>query len=229
MIVGKTRTRLAGLLVAVLASCAAATTAGRSYDVVATRVMDGDTIEVEFPSGLKVEVRLLSIDAPEKDQSLGDQAKRFVKQRVVGHRIRLETLEQERDRYNRLLAFVHLDEQLVNEAIVEAGLAVVWVIPPNVDKVDALLDAQRSAFKAERGVWGVDGPEYEPRVFRKLNKSKSRQLSYDNHTVIGNTRSKVAHWPGCLHPEEMSPKNIVYFDSVSRARKAGYRMEKGNR
>jgi micrococcal nuclease len=229
LIVVKNRLVRLGLLVALLATVAGAASASNTYDVVATGVLDGDSIEVEFPSGLKVEVRLVSIDAPEKDQSLGDQAKKFVEQRVLGQHVRLKTLEQERDRYNRLLAFVYVDQQLVNQAIVEAGLAVVWIIPPNVDEVDALLGAQRSAFKNKRGVWGADGSEYEPRVFRKLDGSAARELNYDNHTVIGNLRSKVAHWPGCFHSEEMSSTNIVYFESVGRALKAGYRMEKGNR
>jgi methylphosphotriester-DNA--protein-cysteine methyltransferase len=96
-----------------------------------------------------------------------------------------------------------------------------------------LLAAQEQAHERKLGVWSAAGPKEEPRSYRARNfrdqKGSPRPLSFDNHIVIGNRRSRVAHWPGCGHIEEMASKNVLYFSSVAEAQAQGYRMEKGSR
>jgi len=220
---------LAALIIGVVPSYLLA---GATYDAVGVEAIDGDSVFVRFPSGLQVEVRLVSIDCPEHGQAFSEKAKAFTDRQIKGKALRVLTGEQERDRHNRLLAFVEIDGSRLNTALVKAGLAVVWVIPPNTTGVDELLAAQRSAHDDRRGIWGPGGPGLEPRAYRVWDKGSSapgRSLRYENHLVIGNQRSRVAHWPGCRHVEEMSPGNVRYFSSVAEAQSAGYRMEKGQR
>ncbi len=204
-----------------------------TYDVVGVKAIDGDSIVVRFPSDLEVEVRLVSIDCPEHGQSLSEKATEYTQNWITGRLVRLVTGEEERDRYKRLLALVEADGETLNEALVEAGLAVVEVIPPNRLRVDDLLAAQASAHEQRRGIWGPDGLREEPRSFRARRRngdeSPVRPLRYENHIVAGNRRSRVAHWPGCRHVEEMLPENVRLFTSVAEAEAAGYRMEKGRR
>src|SRR5688572_6128545 len=76
-----------------------------------TRVKDGDTIVVELESG-PINVRLGSIDAPEKDQPWGVEATTALRSRVQAREVALEVVEQ--DRYERLVAVVYLGDENLN-------------------------------------------------------------------------------------------------------------------
>lgn len=130
-----------------------------------TRVVDGDTIRCE---GLG-RVRLLLIDAPERDQ--GEWAARsrdaLATLLPVGTRVRLETDIQERDRFGRLLAYIYLaDGVQVNEMMVRMGYALVESYPPNVRHIDPLRRARESARAARRGLWSTGAFECTPREHR---------------------------------------------------------------
>ena len=199
-------------------------------DVRGLEALDGDSIEVVLSDGSKDEVRLLSIDAPEKGQPLADEARARLHQAIAGQQLRLITGTRERDRYDRRLAFVETDGVVVNEHLVEEGLAVVYVLPPTTERVDDLLAAQARAHAAKRGLWALEGEVEEPRSYRARNRDSSRQrriLRYENWVLTGNRRSRVAHWPGCRHVDAMNPANRVPFTSVEEATALGYRMETG--
>jgi endonuclease YncB( thermonuclease family) len=96
------------VLALVLAFCAGVPSVqlAGTYTVVGVEAIDGDSIEVRFPSDLLVEVRLLSIDCPEHGQPISDDAVEFTRRFVKGRLLTLETGAEERDHYNRLLAMV---------------------------------------------------------------------------------------------------------------------------
>lgn len=214
----------------VVLACAVACAAG-SYETTGIKALDGDSVKVRMPNGLEVEVRLVSIDAPEHGQSFSDEARAFSEKWIAGRGVTLRTGGRERDRYNRLLAIVDSDDGDLNTALVRAGLAVVWVIPPNTERTDELLEAQRLAHEAKLGIWAAEGELLEPRAHRHREDvaGPALRLQYRHHVVVGNSRSRVAHWPGCSHAQEIGQENIAYFDSVAAALTAGYRMEKGGR
>jgi len=222
-------------LAALLAVCAGAFTVCRAgtFNVVGVEAIDGDSIKVRFPSDLLVEVRLLSIDCPEHGQPFSDKAFEFTQRFVKARPLTLQTGAEERDHYNRLLALVESDTANLSVDLVRNGLCVVTVIPPNIRLTDELLAAQEQAHERKIGIWSAEGPNEEPRSYRARNFRDKKQapepLSYDHHVVIGNRRSRTAHWPGCRHVEEMASKNIVYFSSVAAAEAQGYRMEQGSR
>src|SRR5205085_6694124 len=89
------------------------------HSVICTRVVDGDTIHVRlFPAAQEETVRLLGIDAPEISHSAKESPAYFAPEATH----RLETLiegkpvtlrldaTQTRDKYHRLLAYVHAGE-----------------------------------------------------------------------------------------------------------------------
>lgn len=217
---------IACLFLAAVAQLAAAAT----YPTVGIRALDGDSILVRFPSGLEVETRLLSIDCPEKGQPFADAARSFTHARIAGREVTLTTGEDQRDRYGRLLAFASVDGTSLNEELLARGLAVAYVVPPNTEHVDELLAAQEEAHRLGLGVWGATPPIEEPRSARARARDAGlprTPLRYDRHVILGNRKSRVAHWPGCRHGEEMSPANRHFFSRVRDALAAGYRMEKG--
>jgi micrococcal nuclease len=124
------------------------------------RVIDGDTVEVSI-SGVTDTVRLIGIDTPETVAPgepvacFGPEASAFATSRLDGGAISLEFDVEPRDRYDRLLAYVWMGDELVNETLVSKGYAVVTTYPPNVRYVKRFVAAQREARRAGRGLWAA--------------------------------------------------------------------------
>lgn len=127
-----------------------------------TRVVDGDTIEVQFGGRLE-DVRYIGIDTPETVkpntpvQCFGPRASK-ANHRLVEHRtVRLVFGRERRDVYGRLLAYVYLKHRFVNALLVKKGLARSLTIPPN-DRLSPLFQRlEMGAARAGRGLWGACG------------------------------------------------------------------------
>jgi micrococcal nuclease len=127
------------------------------------RIVDGDTIHVRV--GERVEkVRYIGVNTPEvhhpsKGEEPGGRAAAGVNRELVsGRRVRLELDAQPRDRYGRLLAYVWVEETMVNAELVRRGYAQVMTVPPNVRHQPLFLKLQREAREAGRGLWGDPAP-----------------------------------------------------------------------
>src|SRR3954447_17639631 len=127
---------------------------------VVTRVVDGDTIHVSL-GGRDETVRYIGIDTPESVKP-GTPVQCFAKaagaanERLVdGRRVRLSFDAERRDRYGRLLAYVHRadDGAFVNARLVSDGYARTLTIPPNVRHADRFAALARSAREQRRGFW----------------------------------------------------------------------------
>ena len=117
-------------------------------------VTDGDTITVLDSRNSQYKIRLGGIDAPEKAQPFGQQAKAFLSELVFGRQVKVETGKQ--DRYGRTVGKVFVDERDANLAMVDAGLAWHYKAYANEQSPkDRLLyaDAEREARMAQRGLW----------------------------------------------------------------------------
>jgi micrococcal nuclease len=119
-----------------------------------TKVTDGDTIRL----GQLGPVRLIGIDTPEvygQAECFGREASDFAKRLLpLGTRVRYRVGVDERDRYERLLAYVWLpDGRMLNRVMVERGYAQVLTIPPDVDFADVFRAGARAARQAGLGLW----------------------------------------------------------------------------
>lgn len=123
---------------------------------VVERVVDGDTLLLETGERL----RLLGVDTPETVkpnhpvERLGREASEFTGRFVEGKRVRLGFDKERRDRYGRLLAYVYVDDLLLNEELLRAGLGEAQLQYPysNVMK-KRFRNAEEEARRAERGLW----------------------------------------------------------------------------
>ena len=81
-----------------------------------------------------------------------------------GTEVRLVRDAEARDRYGRLLAYVHRrrDDLFVNLALARDGFAAPLSIPPNVAHRDDFVEAAAEAREAGRGLWGRCGGPDEP-------------------------------------------------------------------
>jgi len=132
----------------------------RRTSAAVTRVIDGDTIEVSI-GGRTMTVRYIGIDTPETvapGQSVGcygPEASARNKALVDGKTVELEQDVSETDRFGRLLRYVYVGDEMVNEVLVLGGYAQVSTFPPDVRNADRFLAAQQVAQDADRGLWGA--------------------------------------------------------------------------
>ena len=82
------------------------------------RLIDGDTVEVRLDMGLHVfkveKIRLRGIDAPERGKPGGTEATAWLKEKLAGHDIYIETVKQ--DKYGRFLGwFYHSKDEMRNQ------------------------------------------------------------------------------------------------------------------
>ncbi|MBW1992158.1 MAG: thermonuclease family protein [Deltaproteobacteria bacterium] len=175
-----TRLGLLLLVGAVLVACEGAPSQGPPREALVAQVGDGDTLLL---SGGQ-QVRLLGIDAPELEKRGYD-------------RLRY-------DRYGRLLAYVFLpDGVMVNAELVRRGLARVYLHPPNTRYRKVLVQAQRRALEARRGIW-------------------QQALKQDEPYYVANKRSLRFHRPDCPLGRQMAPANRLIFRSLKKAYLEGY-------
>jgi len=123
-----------------------------------TRVIDGDTIEVDI-DGIIYKVRYIGIDTPELDDeqaelcALAQEATRYNRQLVEGKTVRLEKDISETDRYERLLRYVYVDDTFVNAELVRQGLAWAEAYEPDIKYQDTLEKAEAEARQDKIGIW----------------------------------------------------------------------------
>jgi micrococcal nuclease len=154
--------------------CALPPRPDRLLEATVRRVIDGDTVVVRLADGRLERVRLVGIDTPEVHESkqlareiarTGRDAATVQRQGLraaaftaallpASRRIGLELDIEQRDRDERLLAYVWRDDGvLVNLALLEAGQARLLRIPPNVRHADRFRACAGAARAAERGLW----------------------------------------------------------------------------
>jgi len=115
--------------------------AGR-YVTTVLRVVDGDTIVVNY-NGVEEKVRLIGVDTPEsvhpdsdRNTEAGVLASDYTKEKLEGRQVELEFDVQQRDVYGRLLAYVYVDGVMFNKTLLEDGVANLATYPPNVKYVE---------------------------------------------------------------------------------------------
>lgn len=112
------------------------------------RVVDGDTIIIHDANGKQVRVRLTGIDAPEsvhedesKNTDEGREASKFLQELLSNvDTVYLEMDVEEKDQYDRTLAYVWIDTGstyiMVNEIMLATGHAKPVYIKPNLKYAD---------------------------------------------------------------------------------------------
>ncbi|HET7369309.1 MAG TPA: thermonuclease family protein [Gammaproteobacteria bacterium] len=142
------------------ASAADCSPPGKLHHAHVRYVIDGDTLILD--SGRHV--RIVGLNAPEvgHDGSRDQPFARAARQRLTrllaatGEWVRWTAGPERHDHYGRTLAHVYVDGQDVSRALLEAGLAAVVAIPPNVRRSACYVAAERAARLAGRGLWAPD-------------------------------------------------------------------------
>jgi len=207
---GSSRARWIALpiLVALIVSLGTQSQAAGSLTV--KWVDDGDTIVLS--DGRRV--RYIGIDTPEvrhgsqPAEPFGNKAK-AVNKAIVYHKIvRLEYDQEKKDHYGRVLAYVFLaDNSFVNKQLLESGLAYCLYREPNTSRFEELLQAQREAMTAKKGIWS----NWQAKPGR----------------YIGNKRSMRFHLDTCPAAQHIRKKHKIDFTNQWTAYWFGYAPDKG--
>lgn len=171
-------------------------------------VYDGDSLRLKNGE----ELRMIGVDAPEETETYADQARAFVRKYLSEHTIIGVDFDRRiRDRYDRLLGYVYTVREreqkkdqtiMINERLIERGLAHTFLYEYNTRWADRLISAQREAIKQERNLFG------------HLQSKRDRY-----YRVHGGFRY---HRPDCKYVRDIPDQNLDVFHSRKKALLQGY-------
>jgi len=165
---------LALFLIQIISACLSAQIFGQEFQF-CDKVLDGDTFRTK--NGEKI--RLIGVDTPEffhplkPVQFYTKESTLFARKTVEGKRIRLEFDQEKRDKYDRLLAYVYLeDSTFVNAELIKQGYAFAYTKYPFKYK-EEFKEYEKQARKHELGLWKGKG-EMEMRWLEKQGRTPFR-------------------------------------------------------
>ena len=200
-----------------------------------TRVIDGDTIELENGQV----VRYIGIDTPEytsKKECYGFEATNFNRALVENKRVTLLKDVSETDRYGRLLRYVYVENIFVNDYLVRQGYANVSSYPPDVKYQNQFREAEKEARENKRGLWSfcsVSTSNIVPTATPSQGVVSTDSQGSKDCLIKGNisfsTGEKIYHVPGCKSYEDTqinTSKGEKWFCSEQEAINASWRKAK---
>lgn len=120
-------------------------------------VADGDTITILTPDKEQFKIRLVEIDAPEKDQPYGQKSKQSLSDMVFGKDVSVEWSKT--DKYKRTLGRVFVGDTDVNLQQVKNGAA--WAYTQYLTD-DRIKQAEDEARAAKAGLWALQADQIMP-------------------------------------------------------------------
>lgn len=192
-------------------------------EVTVTRVIDGDTIVVQFSNDSMSTIRFLGVDCPETSiqknnafeyQNItnlscltyyGNQAKTYVTSLLNNSKIIISFDDQAQrvDQYGRFLCYITVGSTDFNAQLIEEGYARVYTLETFTKKQDYLL-LQQDAIAENMGLWGcitsnhpliIDSVHYDARGNDEDNLN-------DEYVVLINSGDEVIRLSGwSMHDE----------------------------
>lgn len=222
------------------------------FEVKDFRVIDGDTVDLildrqQEPS---IKARLLLIDTPEKGQPYAKEASARLNELLEeADVIRVEYEGPEKDKYQRDLVHLWVDDVLVQEVLVIEGYAIARYIHdylPQSRHVNAIYESQDYAQRNNLLVWNDGNPEYTAKAeyasgqtaIQSENTSAQTEtqevatppqagqyVDENGNGLIKGSSSGIYHVPGSTYYDRTT-NPAAWFKSIEEAENAGYRAPK---
>ncbi len=128
---------------------------GAENETLVTKVIDGDTVVVKGGE----HVRLLGIDADEKDYPCYKPAKTRLEELVLNKKVKLEKDKTDLDQYGRCLRYIFSGDLNIGAQLVKEGLAIARFYEPNVKYKNDISEAEKQAIENKIGCkWSLALP-----------------------------------------------------------------------
>ena len=123
--------------------------------------VDGDTAKFEL-NGEIITVRFLGIDTPEsvhptkEVEAYGVEASNFTKEKLKNaNKIEIEydANADKKDKYERHLAWIFVDDVLLQDEIIKNGFAQTYMLQDNYKYAGTLQESEVNAKKEKKGIW----------------------------------------------------------------------------
>ena len=162
--------------------------------------IDGDTARFIMDKE-EIKVRFLAIDTPETnhpkkgEEPYGKEAKEYTCNRITNSsKIELEFDDNsdKKDKYNRYLAWVYVDDSLLEEELVQNGLAKVTYLYGDYSYTDKLKETEEEAKENKVGIYSdVDNSYYTTNKNNENSKTNlDEELEDKIYNKVMNTLSK---------------------------------------
>ena len=148
--------------------------------------VDGDTAKFKM-DGEQITVRFLGINTKETvdpvrgEEAWGKEASDFTKEKLKNaSKIELEfdSSAEEKDKYNRYLAWIWIDDVLLQNLLVENGLAENYMLQNNYKYAGILQESEETAKNSKIGVWSDETSIVQD------NENENQNIEIENNNLF---------------------------------------------
>jgi endonuclease YncB( thermonuclease family) len=188
-----------------------------------TWIADGDTIDVDTGDGV-IEVRLLGVNAPEKNECYGNEALDYLIDVIKAKTVGLEISGE--DQFGRTLASVWSEDELINLVLTRGGYAIALTPGDSDPYGPLLLAAEDRAYASGRGLWSdnacgatsvlpdlsfdIVASQFDP-------KGPDDEVLDNEYLVIANNGDTSIDMGGWVLRDESSRNRLVFDGQVTLA------------
>lgn len=162
-----------------------------------SEAVDGDTAKFET-NGEIITVRFLAIDTPEsvhptkEVQAFGIEASDFTKEKLKNAKkieLEFDNNSDKTDKYDRYLAWIWVDGELLQDLLIKEGLAKVAYLYADYKYTSILQESEKIAQEEEKGIWSGEEEnnhnEEENKIISNGEVKENDEMEYIEISVIG--------------------------------------------
>ena len=157
-------------------------------EVLFSSCIDGDTAVFKM-NKRNIKVRFLAVDAPElkhfdtEEQPYAKEASNYTCKKLKNaKKIELEFDEKskKKDKYNRYLAWVFIDDKLLQNELVKNGYVKVTYLYDDYKYIDVLKKSEKKAKQTKKGIYNdkLDDETIQKLIYNFYKKLKSESMKF---------------------------------------------------
>lgn len=156
------------------------------------KCVDGDTATFKDESGNKFKTRFLAIDTPEsvhptkEVQAYGKEASTYTCNKLTNaETIEIETDENsdQEDKYGRYLAWIFVDGELLQNELINEGLAKVSYLYGDYKYTELLQETETKAKEKKIGIWSIEETPKKKETKTTTSKTKKKTKKKEKNFI----------------------------------------------
>jgi len=150
------------------------------------KCVDGDTAWFKINNKRK-KYRFLSIDTMEVDTEFGKNTSEYVCKLLSSSKdieIEYSKYGESKDKYNRDLVFVYIDNELLQEKLIEKGYAKLKYIYAKYEYLDELIELESIAKKEKLGLWKEENYNSEYNILDNPKKIGCKFIGWEYNNKL---------------------------------------------